>query len=169
MAKKLTIIDAEEARQVLTYDPDTGVFTWREGCHGRVKPGSVAGVTHKTRRYVRVGVKGAVIYGHRLAWIMHYGVEPSGVIDHINGIKDDNRIANLRDVDHATNSQNVRTAPKRSKSGLLGAHYKPKLGYYSSKIREGHRVITIGYFKTAEEAHAAYLARKRVIHSGCTI
>ena len=169
MAKKPPIIDAESARQVLDYNPDTGVFTWREGCHGRAKTGAVAGHVHKATKYLRVGVKGSLVLGHRLAWIMHYGVPPNGVIDHINGIKTDNRISNLRDVDVATNIQNRKTAPVSSKSGLLGAHYKPNLGYFSSKIRDGRRVITLGYFKTAEEAHAAYLERKRIIHKGCTI
>ena len=87
--------------------------------------------------------------------------------DHINGIKTDNRIANLRSVSMTVNLQNMRKANRDSLSGLLGAH--KKRSHWESRIRVDRKQIHLGIFETPEEAHAAYLAAKRLHHSGCTI
>lgn len=157
MARTYTIT-AEEAKKSLSYDPDTGVFTWLER-RMRSAAGSVAGSVHP-RGYRRIGVRGSVVYAHRLAWVMHYGKEPVGEIDHINGIKDDNRIANLRDVPQKVNNQNKR------ESSLAGVVPSINGQWCATFIYEG-RVLRIGTFATQEEAAAMRLHLKKKLFEGC--
>jgi hypothetical protein len=96
-----------------------------------------------------------------------HGRWPTHNIDHINGDPTDNRLSNLRDVPQATNLQNIRTAHKTSATGLLGA--SPYRGRYRATITASGRQTTVGYFDTAGEAHAAYVAAKRQLHVGGTI
>ena len=104
---------------------------------------------------------------HRLAWLYVYGAFPSKNIDHINGITTDNRIDNLRDVDHGINIQNIKGARKDSAHGILGI---TKINNkWRAKIMLNGENIHLGYFDDKDKAHQAYLERKRIIHIGCTI
>lgn len=123
--------------------------------------------------YVYLTVDEQRYKAHRVAWALHYGEWPKGAIDHINGDGADNRIANLRDVDTRTNQQNQRRAKSNNSTGWLGVYFAPK-GYRRKRFRAGiargdGTYWTIGYFATAEEAHAAYVEAKRKLHAGCTI
>jgi calcineurin-like phosphoesterase family protein len=89
------------------------------------------------------------------------------VIDHINGIKTDNRIENLRNVSQRCNIENVLKPRKHNKSKVLGVR-KSKYGFYSS-LAHDKKTIYLGHYKTAEEAHNVYLEAKRQLHEGCTI
>lgn len=104
---------------------------------------------------------------HRLIWLFAHGQWPAGEIDHINGVKSDNRLVNLRDVTKQVNKQNIRRANANNPSGLLGAHrWKDR---WSSHINVDGKSITLGYFDTPEDAHAAYVAAKRTHHLGNTL
>jgi hypothetical protein len=160
---------ARETRQQLMadwhYDPDTGLFTRTRavGRHGRHKAGTVAKPS-TSHGYTVIRVA-RVLYGaHRLAWLYHYGEWPK-VIDHINGDRSDNRIANLRNVTQTENMQNLKRAPITSKSGLLGAHRSGRSRRWTARIRINGVVTKLGLFSTAEEANAAYMAAKREFHS----
>lgn len=158
-----------EVRNLLDYDQNTGAFTWKVGRAGSKGVGSIAGEVN-SRGYVRLCVNGWRPTGHRLAWLLTYGEWPEGNIDHINGDRADNRIANLRVVSSLVNSQNRHRAARTNKTtGLLGASFDRKREKYVARIRHNGRVITIGRYGTAEAAHAAYLDVKRQIHEGCTI
>jgi HNH endonuclease/AP2 domain len=103
-----------------------------------------------------------------VAWLIVYGAWPSKNIDHINGVKTDNRIANLRDVSQSINGEN-RAAPRKStRSGFLGVT-KDKDGKFRAQISVGGKNTHLGVFAVAEEAFAAYLSAKRRLHVGCTI
>jgi len=106
--------------EALSYDQETGMFRWVSCSARNVKNGDAAG-TIDSKGYRTIRVDYVVHKAHRLAWLYVYGELPSGVIDHINGDRGDNRIANLRDATHAINCQNVRKANKNNTSGLLGA------------------------------------------------
>ena len=101
---------------------------------------------------------------HRLAWLYTHGKWPSKYIDHINGVKTDNRIANLREADNGENMQNQRRARRNSKTGLLGVRWNRASGNYVAVITVNRHVINVGSFKTAEEAHEAYLRAKAELH-----
>jgi hypothetical protein len=128
-------------RELLSYDPETGAFTWLVSLGRRVRVGDVAGTFNG--RYWAITVNKRIYMAHRLAWLYVYGSFPKYELDHINGDKIDNRIVNLRDVTGQVNRQNLHR-PNRGKA-------------------------TIGTFPTASEAHAAYLTAKRVQHPGNTL
>lgn len=160
----------EELRDKLAYDPETGVLTWRK-CRNSLRVGQPA-KSLDIAGYVQVSFGfGCVHKGHRIAWAIHRGEWPVGPIDHINGIRSDNRIENLREVNHRINCQNVRIGSIVNKStGILGVHTcRSKTNPYRAKIMVDGRQIHLGGYPTAEAAHAAYLVAKRLLHAGCTI
>lgn len=164
--------DVEELRRVLAYAPESGLFTWRVRISLRVKVGAIAGEKRRNG-YVSLGVFGTRIPAHRLAWIFVYGVHPENDIDHINGMRSDNAIANLRDVTRQVNLQNVKVAQANNLTGFLGVSKHRQRGDGTTKFvaRIGHdyKKKHIGVFDTPEAAHAAYLAAKRRLHDGCTL
>lgn len=152
---------------LLTYDPETGLFSWNV-TRGRSNAGSTAGSPH-ARGYLSIRVDLGRYLAHRLAWFYVHGEWPENQIDHINGIRTDNRIANLRDVTASVNQQNQRRGQSGGKTGLLGVSLFKRTGRYKSEIRHFCETKYLGYFDTAQEAHEAYLKAKRELHEGCVI
>ena len=162
------ILTAERLRELLHYDPETGVFTWQKKRNCRVKLGGVAGSIYNNG-YRVIGVDRKYRLAHRLAWLYVHGEMPAGEIDHINGDRTDNRIANLRDVSKSVNNQNKKHAMSNNTSGLLGACWDSYNHQWKAQIGLNGKQYKIGVFDSAESAHAAYLAAKRKLHEGCTI
>lgn len=158
-------LTAEVLRSVLDYNPETGVFTWRVKAGVRM-PGTIAG-SPDSLGYIKIAFRKKDYRAHRLAWLYVYGEWPADMVDHIDGNPANNAIANLRDVSTVVNQQNHRKAKRTNKSGLLGVSRKAKCS--TARIKVGDKVIFLGCFKTDEEAHAAYLEAKRLLHAGCTI
>lgn len=163
------ILSAERLREVLNYDPETGVFAWKAPTSYRVKVGSFAGRQPGRNHYPRITIDYQTHGTHRLAWLYVHGVWPSGEIDHVNGDRSDSRIANLRDVPSFVNMQNQRKAHSRNASGLLGVWFDKRTKQWASSISRRGRKQFLGRFATPEAAHAAYLSAKRGLHEGCTI
>jgi hypothetical protein len=157
-------ISAAEVRALLGYDPESGQFRWAKNMSCKVRAGAIAGGAND-RGYIVIRIAGVGYRAHRLAWLHVHGEWPDLQIDHINGIRNDNRIANLRLATVEINAQN-RRSNKRSKSGLLGVVNGKRP---SARIEVAGKSIHLGYFDTPEEAHAAYLAAKRELHEGCAI
>lgn len=158
-----TLLTQARLKNLLHYDPDTGVFSWVEPGKGRrphVGCPTAAG-------YLRVRLDGRLHYLHRLAWLWAHGEWPKQHIDHINGEVADNRLCNLRDVSRFVNLQNERKARKHSSSGLLGAHKKGNR--WVSRIRVNGAYVHLGAFATAQQAHEVYLAAKHQHHEGSTL
>lgn len=165
MSSKL--VTAEDVRTALLYDPETGEFSWRESKRGR-RPGACGNM--RPDGYRRIGMGGINYMAHRLAWLYVTGEWPENHIDHIDGNPDNNRWSNLRDVPQQTNVQNVKGATRRNaSSGLLGVSYHARDKLWRARIRSGGKNRVVGYFKSPEEAHSAYLEAKRSQHEGCTI
>lgn len=139
---------------LLLYESDTGVFRWLAKRAPDIRAGDVAGTT-RSDGYLAIRVQGRKYQSHRLAWLYMYGEFPLAQIDHINGIKGDNRIANLR---LATNAENCRNRGPRSdsKSGLRGVSFDIESGKWRATASDGKRYISIGRFSTSVEAKAAY-------------
>lgn len=159
------ILSADTVRRLLRYEPSTGLFFWLVDTK-RLSAGNRAGCRDREGYWV-IQVAGKRCYAHRLAWLHTYGEWPAGVIDHRNGVRSDNRIDNLRDVSVRINGQNVRNLTPDTKSGVRGAIFEG--GKFRARLGDKGRVLTIGTFSTAAEAHQAYLDAKRRLHEGCTV
>ncbi len=162
-------LTAQRLRDVLHYDPETGLFRWRERHSLRSRPGQVAGTLNKAIGYVVFRVDKRLYYAHRLAWLYVTGEWPAHGIDHINGQRADNRWTNLRDVEQAINTQNQRAPHSHGTSGYLGVSFDKRSGKWRAIVTLDDKQIEVGTFHTPEVAHAAYLAAKRRVHEGCTI
>lgn len=158
-------ITRERLMQVFSYDKDSGQFTRLEF------PKNVRTIKSPTstvyvQGYVQLCIDGTRYRAHRLAWLYHYGTLPDDFIDHINGQRDDNRIANLRVVTNAVNMQNVHSQYKNSRSGLTGAKWHKKQRKFVAAISVNGRPKHLGTFSTAEEARTAYIEAKKKYHPG---
>lgn len=142
----------------LSYDPETGGISWASvDPRSGNKVGDKAGTILKVRgglKYLSVRLQRVPYLGHRLAWAIHYGVWPSGQIDHANGNGLDNRIENLRDVSASVNHRNSKI-PSDNKSEVIGVYKHAKTGKWAATIRVDGKSLWIGYYERIEEAAAA--------------
>jgi hypothetical protein len=151
---------------LIDYDKETGILTWKKTKNHNAKKGREIGTTAFGYRLVVIDQKRYQC--HRLAWLLSTGHWPEFEIDHINGNRSDNRLSNLRDVPGGKNLENLKAARCHSSTGVLGV-----FPYYSNKfisrlVVKG-KIIRLGVFDTIEEAHRAYVEAKRIHHEGCTI
>jgi hypothetical protein len=160
-------MNQEDLKSVLHYDQITGLFRWRFGSRGGL-PWRQAG-TLNGRKYVQVGINKKLHLAHRLAWLYTHGEWPSAEVDHVNGKTDDNRLCNLRIANRSQNSQNKRKPQSNNKSGFLGVIYWWRTKTWKAQICVNGKNTSLGYFKTPEQAHQAYLEAKRKLHSHCVI
>ena len=161
----------DELRRLLTYDPETGILTWLPRT-----PDMFAGATERRRRWMcaawntkyagkpaLIGIDGYGYYqgpinyryvkAHRVAWAMHYGEWPTQKCSHRNGDHRDNRISNLRDVDHQTCHRNVKLSV-RNKSGAPGVIWHERTQRWRAFIRIDGNSKALGTFATFDEAAA---------------
>jgi hypothetical protein len=146
------MISQEKLKEMLNYDESSGVFTWVKTASKRIKQGSVAGRCN-SHGYQVIGIDGLEYKAHRLAWLYVYGYLPESCIDHINCVRSDNRICNLR---LASNSQNKLNAiPQRNNSsGFKGvSRHKGRWRVQASVNGKRHH---LGIFKDVIEAAKVY-------------
>lgn len=155
-------LTAERLRELMDYDPETGILTARVDQMKR-RAGSAVGRAH-AKGYLSAMVDWREYLVHRLVWLHVHGEWPKGVIDHINGDKRDNRIANLRDTTPAGNQQNRRGANKNSKSGSIGVRQTAS-GRWIAEITAYWQPMRMGPFATKHEADAAYAEAKGKHHT----
>lgn len=154
-------------RQLLHYDPATGVFTWTADRRGRfARAGAKAGTVDK-RGYVSICILQRIYLAHRVAWFYMTGQWPTHQIDHEDTIRDHNWIDNLRPVTNAINQQNHRKAFRTNRTGFLGV--RPNGNCFQALIGLNGETRILGNFPTPQEAHQAYLAAKRQLHQGNTL
>lgn len=151
----------ERLRELLDYDPETGVFR-NKVARSNVPAGSVAGSLTQSG-YVRISVDDVSYRAHRLAWLWMTGEWPRAFVDHRDTDKANNRWSNLREASKSQNGAN-RPVQANSRSKLKGAHFTKANGKWMSLIQHHGRKLYLGYFPTAEEAHAAYAAAAKNIY-----
>jgi len=157
-------------RQILSYDPKTGTLTWNRRDEPSFLPrdgrtpshianawnaafsGKTAFTSAAKNKYLRGAVNGITLYAHRVAWAIYYGEWAEDDIDHINGVRDDNRLINLRAVTRRKNMQN-REISSNNTSGVMGVSYSRRHKLWCAKIGDQH----IGWFSNKM---SATLARK---------
>lgn len=147
------MLTQQRLKELLHYDPDTGVFTWKPGRRG-VPSGAVAGSKHSDG-YIKIRVDGGDYFAHRLAWLFTAGEWPANQIDHINGQKSDNRINNLREASHSQNEHN-KGVRKDSLTGVKGVQWHPASKRFKAIIKLHGKAQILGYFSTIEGAADAY-------------
>lgn len=148
-----------ELKNHFFYDPITGLFKKTSGPANGAMCLSV-----ETGGYIRLRLNNRAYVAHRVAWFFVYGVVPSNYIDHINGNKKDNRIANLREC---TNQQNTHNSATRvdNKTGFKGVSWCSKNGKFRAQIQLlSKRRISLGFFEAPELAAAAYQVKAKQIH-----
>lgn len=165
------MLTQEFLKEHFHYDPESGLFTVIKLTNGnrRSKIGSVVGSNHNCG-YVSIRINKKLYLAHRLAWLYMYGCFPDKQLDHINGVRTDNRICNLRNADDSLNQQNRKKAQSNNKtSNLLGVNFEKHINKFRARIQYNGKQKHLGIFDTKEEAHEAYLNAKREFHVYCTI
>lgn len=151
----------EYLKSVVSYDPETGIFTRLVATSSATKVGAILG-TQKSDGYLIGYVNSKLYRMHRLAWYYMTGYWPMVLIDHINGVKNDNRWCNLREATKIQNAYNL----KMHKSNTTG--FKGVVMIHATKwkaqIREAGTVNHIGYFDSAIEAAKAYQKEAERLH-----
>lgn len=152
---------AERLREVIDYDPETGVIRWRIKMSNN-PAGKIAGGVWSGYRAIRIDHKSH--YAHRLAWAYYHGEWCPVEIDHINGDGTDNRIANLRPATKAENGQNRTRLNRNNTSGHPGVCWDKVNNKWAASIMVDRRSIRLGRFNTIEEAVAARLLAEQELH-----
>jgi hypothetical protein len=160
----------ELLRKLLRYEPETGELYWRERTPDMFPRGKQTALhncsiwngrfahkpafTSTTKWGYRQGsVFNKKLTGHRVAWAIQHGAWPSHEIDHINGVRDDNRLANLRDVTSSENGRNSRK-PAHNTSGSVGVSWCESRGKWVAYIRTNGKVVNLGRFSQKVDAIA---------------
>ena len=144
---------AELIRECLSYNPLTGRFHWLTDRGRRIKAGDVAGRV-KSTGYVGIKINGSEYLAHRLAWKLVYGADPTCVVDHLDGNRQNNAISNLQDT---STRQNCRRETSAKRPLPRGVRLTPS-GKYKASGRIDGKVTHLGTYQTAEEAAMAYKA-----------
>lgn len=146
--------------ELLNYDPETGVFTWKVNRRGTARAGTVAGTPHNAG-YLTIRVDRTPYLAHRLAWVYVHGDLPDDLeVDHKNLIKTDNRIDNLRAVTHALNMINT-PSRRTSTTGIKNVSFHKHTGTWRVTMPVHGKRRDIGYFRDIELAEfVAYEARE---------
>lgn len=169
----------ELLRQLLEYAPETGVFTWRHRAaetfrDGKRPPEHTAGIWNTAnagkqaltfpdgRGYYRGKIMGRNHKAHRVAWAIYHGVWPDGEIDHINGERTDNRIANLRVVSRQENSRN-KPRQVNNTSGATGVARDKQSGKWSAWVKIDGKNQNLGLYHNFGDAVAARKEAERKI------
>ena len=148
----MTDLTFERAKELFEYSPDTGILRSRvrRGC---LMVGGVAGSKHG-QGYLKVGADRRYYLSHRIIWLLTHGSFPADEIDHINGIRDDNRLVNLRAVTRAENVLNQRLYPTNT-SGFCGVSWDSARRKWIAWVRVGGKSKYLGGFTEKEVAIAA--------------
>jgi hypothetical protein len=154
-------VSAELIRHLFHYDPETGIFRWKNPTSNHAKKGAIAGSVWRGRRIIIVG--GWFFPASHIAWLYVYGEWPELELDHRNRDPLDNSIANLRDVTSSVNCGNQEKR-KTNKSGFKGVHKHPQQSGWWARITANGIKYDLGLYPTAELAAGAYRIAAAGIH-----
>jgi hypothetical protein len=158
------MITQDRLKELLNYDPDNGIFTWKIKTN-KVNIGDIAGnVSVALKGYVKIGIDKKQYWAHRLAFLYITGSLPKEHVDHIDGNPNNNKWDNLRSCSRNENYQN-RSRKKNSTSKYLGVSWGKKSNKWQSRIQVNGKVNYLGCFDTEESAYAAYCDEKKVLHT----
>lgn len=153
---------------VMQYDTETGEFTRPDRRPGHIGSMRKAGWLNDVG-YRMFAFEGRDFLAHRVVWAIYHGDPGPLYIDHINGIRSDNRLSNLRATTQIVNMQNLKRPHSDSTSGVLGVSWSKSKSKWVVRMRVGTVYRFFGYYADVEDARRAYLEAKRRLHPGCTI
>ena len=156
------MITQSQLKELLDYNPDTGIFTWKIKQCSKINIGDVAGT--KNNKYIQIAINFKKYYAHRLAWLYMHGKYPENEIDHINRNKKDNRFCNLRDVNRSQNLWNT-NAQSTNKSKYKNICLCSRTKLWRVVITKNKKYIANDYFKNKEDA-VKYANKIRSEHFG---
>ena len=156
------MITQKQLKQLLHYDPTTGVFRWRVSRSNGVKIGDIAG-WNGGKGYACLSVGGKIYKAHRLAWLYMTGNWPAEEIDHIDCCRNNNKFSNLREATRSQNRCNSKIHPSNT-SGYKGVSWHTRYNKWIAHIKINNKKIYLGYFLSAEAAHYAYVAASKAYH-----
>lgn len=151
-------MNINELKSLLSYEPDTGVIRWIAKGKGRIKKKEAGTLLHSGYAGICIGPKRW--QSHRIAWALHYGEWPKDQIDHINGIRTDNRICNLREASNAQNGKNLGLS-KANTSGHKGVCFDKQTGKWRAIIKVNFNQINIGRYADLQDAIDARIAAEQ--------
>lgn len=152
------MLTQQRLKDLLHYCEETGCFTRRV----TKRSGSVAGGLDD-KGYIRIRVDGKRYRSHRLAWMYTHGYWPASELDHINGDRSDNRIANLREASRSENMRNQRVRSDNT-SGHKGVYWSAHKSRWVAQIADNGKLIHLGYFTDIDGAIAVYVAAAHRLH-----
>lgn len=148
-----------QLKEYLHYNPETGIFTWIKNPRNKNNIGGVAGTLHNPHKkdgYLQIKLHGYLILSHRLAWLYMTGNMPTHQIDHINGIKYDNKFSNLRECNNSQNHMNLGLR-SNNKSGYKGVCYNKANKKWTAQCKFNGVYKFLGNYETPELASKAYV------------
>jgi hypothetical protein len=156
-----------ELKQILDYNPDIGIFTWKARLSQSSKIGDVAGSKYKNG-YIVIRANLIRYYAHRLAWIYIFGEISNNIqIDHVNGIRNDNRLINLRLATQSQNNYNQKLSIKNT-SGFKGICWDKKVNKWVARIQLNGKTHHLGTFTDKASAIAAVMQAREAMHGEFT-
>jgi len=160
----MIILTIEEIRKLFYFDFNTGKIYWAvdHGRWGNLPKNIEAGCLKNGYRWIRIGKKN--YFGHHIAWALWYGEWANSTLDHLNGIRDDNRPENLRIASVAENNQNQHNTPSHNTSGIRGVSWDAARNKWTARISLNGKSKNLGRFDTIEIAENAYLQAKMIHH-----
>jgi hypothetical protein len=156
---KRNTITNERLHELLNYDPETGVFTRKVRTANCIHIGDVAGYKRPSG-YISIWIDGRSHLAHRLAWQYAYGYDTEWEIDHINRIRHDNRIANLREASHSCNAHNSSMRADNT-SGVPGVCWNKQKGKWQAEAKINGKHHHLGLHDDLIAAAKARLAHER--------
>lgn len=155
------MLTQKELKSLLSYNADSGVFKWLVNKSISVKKGDIAGRKNKSN-HITIMINGVRYQASHLAWLYVKGETPSKAIDHINGIRSDNRIVNLREATLSQNAMN-RIKAANNTSGYKGVSFHKQSGKWQASIKINGKQKYLGLFLSPKQAHNAYVNAAKVI------
>jgi hypothetical protein len=143
-------------KEILHYDPETGIFKWLVHKGSRALVGAIAG-TIKPNGYLHINIDRKTYLNHRLAWLYVHSTWPQYEIDHIDGDKINNRLANLRDATRKQNAENQKLLIINT-SGYRGVSWSKREKKWRAELKNDGKKMHLGYYEKLEDA--ALAARK---------
>lgn len=173
-------IDTDLLRALLEYDPETGGLTWKERpinmfqdrggrysaewCQKKFNnkhAGKPAFACMSSAGYLVGGILGKVYSAHRVAWAIHYGAWPEQDLDHVNRVRADNRIVNLREASVSLNSHNK---TMKNSSPYTGVNYFKPTGKWTATVSKDRKIHRLGTFSCPREAAVARDKKARELY-----